>query len=196
MIYQKILKRLNSPIYVWVILIFAGLTLMSTKQLNSIEFEVKPWELTDLEIEANLNEKCLSGRIDTFEIDTTMYHQIDEFPRFPGCEYDHMDEQEKRKCSEIKLLNYLYVNLKYPQKARRKGIEGRVFIQFVIEKDGSIAESRIVKDIGSGAGQSALDVVNRMNQLPQKWTPGKKGGEAVRVLYTLPVTFTLNKKKN
>ena len=100
---------------------------------RTFEFEVKPWELTDLEIEANLNEKCLSGRIDTFEIDTTMYHQIDEFPRFPGCEYDHMDEQEKRKCSEIKLLNYLYVNLKYPQKARRKGIEGRVFIQFVIE---------------------------------------------------------------
>jgi len=64
-------------------------------------------------------------------------------------------------------------------------------IQFVVEKDGSVAETRVVRDIGAGCGTAALKVVDAMNNMPQKWTPGKQRGRPVKVLYTLPVRFKL-----
>ncbi|MDX1701517.1 MAG: energy transducer TonB, partial [Melioribacteraceae bacterium] len=63
--------------------------------------------------------------------------------------------------------------------------------QFVVGKAGAIEEAKIVRDIGAGCGTEALKVVNGMNNLPQKWTPGKQRGRSVKVLYTLPVRFKL-----
>jgi TonB family protein len=140
-------------------------------------------------------DKKIVNSPDSVKVDE-IFKVVQVMPRFPGCENEAMSDVDKKACADQKLLEYLYSNLKYPDLARKNGIEGRVYIQFVIEKDGSISESRIVRDIGSGAGQSALDVVNEMNQLPQKWTPGKQRGEAVRVLYTLPVTFKLEGDEN
>ena len=118
-----------------------------------------------------------------------IFKVVEEMPRFPGC--DAGTAAEKKKCADQKLLQYLYKNLKYPAIARENGVEGRVYIQFVVEKDGSVQEANIVRDIGAGCGQAALKVVTDMNSLPQRWTPGKQRGKAVRVLYTLPVTFKL-----
>ena len=118
-----------------------------------------------------------------------IFKVVEEMPRFPGC--DTGTSAEKKACADQKLLQYLYKNLKYPAIARENGVEGRVYIQFVVEKDGSVQDAKIVRDIGAGCGQAALKVVNDMNNLPQKWSPGKQRGKAVRVLYTLPVTFKL-----
>ena len=117
----------------------------------------------------------------------------EEMPRFPGCEDLGGTIEELKACSDKKLLEYLYNNLKYPAIARENGVEGRVYVQFVVEKDGSITQTEIVRDTGAGLGQSALNVVENMNNLPTKWTPGKKQGKTVRVLFTLPVTFKLQK---
>ena len=116
---------------------------------------------------------------------------VEEMPRFPGCEEILGSIDERKACSDKKLLEYLYKNLKYPAIARENGVEGRVYVQFVVEKDGSISGATIVRDVGAGCGQSALRTVENMNNLPAKWTPGKKKGSVVRVLYTLPVTFKL-----
>jgi protein TonB len=116
---------------------------------------------------------------------------VEEMPRFPGCESTGGSIEDRKACSDKKLLEYLYKNLKYPVIARENGVQGRVYIQFVVEKDGSISGAKIVRDAEAGLGQSALKVVEEMNNLPAKWTPGKKQGSVVRVLYTLPVTFTL-----
>lgn len=116
---------------------------------------------------------------------------VEEMPRFPGCEEMVGSIDERKACSDKKLLEYLYKNLKYPVIARDNGIEGRVYVQFVVEKDGSISSATIVRDVGAGCGQSALKVVENMNNLPSKWIAGKKNGSVVRVLYTLPVTFKL-----
>ncbi|MBR3939337.1 MAG: energy transducer TonB, partial [Bacteroidales bacterium] len=67
------------------------------------------------------------------------------------------------------------------------GITGRVFLTFVVEKDGSIANARILRDIGGGCGQEALRVVKSM----PKWTPGEQRGRPVRVQFNLPVSFEL-----
>ena len=120
-----------------------------------------------------------------------IFNIAEEMPRFPGCEDLVGSVEERKACSDKNLLEYLYKNLKYPAIARETGIEGRVYIQFVVEKDGSVSNANIVRDVGAGCGQSALKVVKSMNNLPAKWTPGKQRGSAVRVLYTLPVTFKL-----
>ena len=85
------------------------------------------------------------------------------------------------------MFKYLYSNIKYPQAAKESGITGRVFLTFVVEKDGSIANARILRDIGGGCGQEALRVVKSM----PKWTPGEQRGRPVRVQFNLPVSFEL-----
>jgi periplasmic protein TonB len=120
-----------------------------------------------------------------------IFKVVEQMPRFPGCENEPGDDAAKKACADKALLQYLYKNLKYPAIARENGVEGRVYIQFVVERDGSVTDTKIVRDIGAGCGAAALSVVEGMNNLPQKWTPGKQRGSSVRVLYTLPVTFKL-----
>ena len=85
------------------------------------------------------------------------------------------------------LMKFLGNNIKYPAVAQENGIQGRVIIQFVIEKDGSVANPVVVKGVDPALDKEALRVVKSM----PKWTPGKQRGKAVRVKYTVPVTFRL-----
>jgi len=119
-----------------------------------------------------------------------IFKVVEQMPRFPGCE-DKGTEKEKEDCAKTKMLEYIYKNLKYPAIARENGVEGQVVLQFVVDKDGSITDTKIVRDIGAGCGSAAESVVNGMNNMGQKWVPGKQRGRPVRVLYTLPVKFKL-----
>lgn len=85
------------------------------------------------------------------------------------------------------MYKYLGENIKYPQLARENNIEGKVFVQFVVEKDGSITNVKVMRDIGGGCGQEAVRVVKSM----PKWKPGKQRGKAVRAQFNLPVSFKL-----
>ncbi|MEZ4910536.1 MAG: energy transducer TonB [Saprospiraceae bacterium] len=119
-----------------------------------------------------------------------IFKVVEQMPRFPGCE-DKGTDKEKDDCAKGKMLEYIYKNLKYPAIARENGVEGQVVIQFVVDRQGKISEAKIVRDIGAGCGAAAESVVLGMNDLPQKWTPGKQRGRPVKVLYTLPVKFKL-----
>ena len=70
-------------------------------------------------------------------VDTTT-KIVEEMPRFPGCEEMDLSSEDLSKCSQGKLLNYVYENLKYPRKAREENIQGKAIIQFVVDKDGKI----------------------------------------------------------
>jgi len=85
------------------------------------------------------------------------------------------------------LYRYLAQNIKYPQLARENGITGKVYVTFVVERDRSIANPKVLRDIGGGCGAEAIRVVKSM----PKWTPGKQRGKAVRVQFNLPVNFNL-----
>lgn len=98
---------------------------------------------------------------------------VEENPSFPG--------------GEEALYSFLRDNIKYPQLARENNITGKVFVQFVVEKDGSISNAKVMRDIGGGCGQEALRVVKAM----PKWKPGKQRGKAVRAQFNLPVSFNL-----
>lgn len=120
---------------------------------------------------------------------------VEQMPRFPGCEDLVGDNKEKSACAKDKLALYIKSNLSYPINAQKNKIEGEVFIQFVVDLDGSITRIKVVKDPGSGLGDAAKALVESMNNMPVKWTPGRQGNKAVRVRYTMPVKFKLSEIK-
>ncbi|MEP7322511.1 MAG: TonB family protein [Saprospiraceae bacterium] len=120
-----------------------------------------------------------------------IYNVVEEAPRFPGCEI-YPTLQDRQFCAAQKLKQYLNRNIHYPENARKTGVQGRCIISFVVEKDGSISNARIIDDIGSGCGEEALRVVNSMNAMNELWRPGKQRGNPVRVQFNLPINFNLH----
>lgn len=92
-------------------------------------------------------------------------------PEFPG--------------GEQALYDFLRKNIRYPQAAKDSNIQGKVYVTFVVEKDGTITNLKVLRDIGGGCGEEALRVLRMMPQ----WKPGMQLGKAVRVQYNLPITF-------
>jgi len=84
---------------------------------------------------------------------------------------------------------YIYQNVKYPAMARENNIEGTVYIQFVVEPDGSLSDIQVLRGPGGGLNEAAVEVLQKY---PQKWKPGKQRGKAVPVYFNLPIKFTLN----
>lgn len=115
---------------------------------------------------------------------------VEDSPRFPGCE-ELVDKQQRQSCAKKKMLEYIYSNLIYPEEARENGIEGQVVIQFIVEKDGTIIEEKLIRDVDGGCGLAALNIVKSMNDMEERWIPGRQRGRAVRVKYTLPIKFKL-----
>ena len=108
-------------------------------------------------------------------VDTTsrVFDVVEEMPRFPG--------------GPAELMQYLAKSIRYPEEAHKNGIQGRVIATFVVEKDGSITEARVVKSVDELLDAEALRVINSM----PNWIPGRQNGEPVRVKYTVPITFKL-----
>ncbi len=101
------------------------------------------------------------------------YDVVEVMPEYPG-------------GSEA-LSKYLSESIKYPEEAEEKGIEGKVILTFIVEKDGSISEIEVVNPVNPLLDNEAVRVIKAM----QGWTPGKQNGKTVRVKYTIPVTFKL-----
>lgn len=104
---------------------------------------------------------------------TDTYLMVEAEPEFPG--------------GMEALMKYLSENIKYPEQAKKENIQGKVYMRFVVERDGSIVDAEILRGIGGGCDEEALRVVNAM----PKWKPGKQKGTPVRVQYNLPIVFKL-----
>jgi protein TonB len=98
-----------------------------------------------------------------------------------------VEEQPQYPGGEEARMKYLQENIKYPEEAKELGIQGRVFVTFVVEVDGSITDVRVLRGIGGGCDQEAIRVVQNF----PKWVPGKQRGVPVRVQFNLPIKFTL-----
>lgn len=98
---------------------------------------------------------------------------VESMPQFPG--------------GDAARIAYLNENMKYPIMARESGIQGRVFVTFVVEKDGKITNVRVLRGIGGGCDEEALKVVEKMPQ----WIPGKQRNVPVRVQFNMPINFIL-----
>lgn len=97
----------------------------------------------------------------------------EQMPSFPG--------------GNTAMISFIFQNMRYPTQARDKGVEGKVYITFIVEKDGTISHVEIKQDIGMGCGSEAARVVRAM----PKWSPGRTEGKDVRVQMTLPIEFKL-----
>lgn len=98
-----------------------------------------------------------------------------------------VEESAAPKGGMAAFYKYVSDKIKYPPQARRMGIEGRVFVEFVIAKDGTLTEVRSIKGIGAGCDEEAVRIV----QSAPPWSPGKQRGKPVRQRYTLPIIFKL-----
>lgn len=87
------------------------------------------------------------------------------------------------------LMSYMGDNITYPEAAQKANVSGKVFVSFVVAKDGHIADVQILKGIGYGCDQEAVRVVRQM----PRWTPGRQNGKPVNVKFNLPINFSLNK---
>ena len=107
------------------------------------------------------------------EVATKVFDVVEEMPSFPG--------------GQGALMQYLASNIKYPVVAQENGVQGRVIVSFVVERDGSISDVKVARSVDPSLDREAQRVVKSM----PKWKPGKQNGSAVRVKYTVPVVFRL-----
>ncbi len=103
-----------------------------------------------------------------------IFEIVEENPEFPG--------------GQEAMMKYLRDNIRYPTIARESGIQGSVFVTFVVEKDGSVTNVEILRGIGGGCDQEAIRVVKNM----PNWKPGRQRNQPVRVQYRMPIRFVLN----
>ena len=103
-----------------------------------------------------------------------VYDVVEVMPQYPG--------------GQIAMLKYIMENIKYPKQIMEEGIQGRVTVSFIVEKDGRVSNVRLLRSVQPSLDKEAIRVVKSM----PKWTPGKQNGKPVRVRFNLPVMFKLN----
>ena len=149
------------------------------KQTTQLEIVQDDVETEDIEINADVEQNeviedyVAPEVVEEEVVEQEIFQIVEEMPSYPG--------------GEKALLEYVAKNIKYPQIARETGIQGRVFVGFVVEPDGSVSNVKILRGIGGGCDEEAMRVIKSL----AKWKPGKQRGKAVRVSYQIPVVFKL-----
>lgn len=148
-----------------------------TTQIEIVKDDVEVEDKLDINAEVDQTEvieEYVAPEVEEEEIqEAEIFMVVEEMPEFPG--------------GVAKLGDYLAQNIKYPQMARESGVQGKVFITFVVEPDGHVSNVKVVRGIGAGCDEEAVRVIKNM----PKWKPGKQRGKAVRVSYNVPVNFKL-----
>ena len=150
-------------------------------QVTQIEVVEDDVEVEDVEIDAEVDQdevieeyEFTPPEIEEEEIvEAEIFKVVEEMPEFPG--------------GAAKMMEYIQKNIKYPMMARESDIQGRVFVNFVVEPNGEISNVEVLRGIGGGCDEEALRVVQSM----PSWKPGKQRGSAVRCSFTVPIIFKL-----
>ena len=145
------------------------------------EIEETIIESTETDQEENVEEvKVVEEEIDM----DVPFAIIEDVPLFPGCE--RVPKSERRSCFQTQIQKHIAKNFRYPEIAQEMGIQGRVFVQFTIGKDGSISGIRT-----RGPDKNLEKEANRIISRLPRMTPGKQRGRPVRVPFSIPITFKL-----
>ena len=147
-------------------------------QIQIVEDDVEVEDEIDINAEVDQDEVIeeyeFVPEIEEEEIvEAEIFKVVEEMPEFPG--------------GAAKMMEFIQKNIKYPMMARESDIQGRVFVNFVVEPDGSITNVTVMRGIGGGCDEEAVRVVESM----PKWNPGKQRGTAVRCAFTVPIIFKL-----
>lgn len=126
----------------------------------------------DLEIDEDTEIEFIE-EVEEEVVEEQIFSIVEEMPSFPG--------------GDEELLKYLGRNIKYPAIAKDAGIQGTVYVTFVVDEKGDVRDVKVLRSIGGGTDEEAIRVVENM----PRWKPGKQRGKAVKVQYNLPIRFTL-----
>ncbi|WP_159517568.1 energy transducer TonB [Sunxiuqinia indica] len=140
-------------------------------ELDDDDLDIFDTEVTDQGIDVDALQDFANDN-DTYDKEEIVLIP-DEMPEFPG--------------GMKALLKFIANTVDYPSVAQETGIQGRVFVNFVVNADGQVSDARIIRGVDSSLDREALRVVNKM----PRWSPGKQGGHAVRVSYNVPINFVL-----
>ena len=143
--------------------------------VESVPVETVQLETTKTPETALVTDMVVTDTVktNTNSVSAPIFDVVDEMPQFPG--------------GHNALLEFLTKNIKYPKSAEKEGIQGRVIVTFVVDKDGTINNQKVVKSVHPALDAEALRIVGSM----PKWVPGKQNGQPVAVKYTVPLTFRL-----
>jgi len=147
-----------------------------TEVLNIVDDDVEleeELELDDMEMDEEAEVEIMDFEEEVEEDDNQVFMVVETMPSFPG--------------GDAALMKYLQKNVKFPAIAQENGIQGRVYVEFVVNKDGQIVDVKILKGVDRSLDEEAMRVVKNM----PPWSPGEQRGKAVRVSYRLPINFTL-----
>jgi protein TonB len=149
-----------------------------TTILNIVEDDVDVD--TDIEIDAESDDAtemqeyvAVQVEDEESQAEAEIFTVVEESPGFPG--------------GDVARIQFLQENIKYPQMARESGIQGTVYVTFVVERDGRVTDVKVLRGIGGGCDEEAIRVIKAM----PKWNPGKQRGKPVRVQFNMPIKFTL-----
>lgn len=113
-------------------------------------------------------------QVNSAQNDDKVYLEVDQMPEFPG--------------GSLELRKFITSNVKYPVEAQKNKVQGRVFVSFVVGKDGTVRNAKIARGVDPYLDAESIRVVNSM----PIWTPGKNKGKVVSVAYTIPINFLLH----
>ncbi len=150
-------------------------------QLNIVDNTVQVNDDISIDVEADQNTQveeykapvAMKQEAEAEIQEQEIFRVVETAPAFPGGDGQRM--------------KFLQDNIKYPQMARESGIQGTVYVTFVVERNGSVTDVKILRGIGGGCDEEAVRVVQNM----PKWEPGKQRGKPVRVQFNMPIKFTL-----
>lgn len=149
----------------------------TTSLIEIVEDDVEIEDEIEIDVEADQETEVaeyIPVEEEVEEEEAQIFTVVESMPGFPG--------------GEGARIKYLNDNIKYPQMARESGIQGRVFVTFVVERDGSVTDVRVLRGIGGGCDEEAVRVIKNM----PKWNAGKQRGKPVRVQFNMPILFKLN----
>ncbi len=135
----------------------------------------------DIEVDLDIDitdetviEEAIFEEPEDEEVADEIFTIVEKQPSFPG--------------GDQAFYKYIGNKMKYPSRARQMGVEGKVFVQFVVDKAGNITDVKVIRGVGAGCDEEAIRVIKNS----PKWNPGKQRGKAVKVRMVLPITFRLS----
>jgi TonB family protein len=169
---QKNNTKKNTIFFIAVLILVLIIIFYFSKKSTNKYIKEDDIKVNDTSIQKNINSDTFIDKIKNTSLNKPIVFP-EQMPEFPG--------------GEDALIRYLQQNIRYPKYAAENEIEGTVQVEFIVNEDGSIQNTKVVKGIKGGCDEEALRVVKSM----PKWKPGKQDGHEIKVYYTLPITFRL-----
>ncbi len=141
-------------------------------------------QVEDLDLDENTEIEVLEQVEEEVE-DDTVFMIVENMPALGACK--DMRGDERHQCTQMEIIKYVTKNTKYPPIAKDAGIQGTVFVYFVVDKNGDVKDAKVLREVDPRLDKEALRVIQTL----PKFEPGKQRGKPVSVQYTIPVKFII-----